>query len=78
MQTAMTLIRGFFRFWYDFIVGDCWQLAAGVVAVLVSSVLIVRNDLIPLSAMPFVIAAAIMLLLVLSTLIELRSKRAAG
>ncbi|MFI5046930.1 MAG: hypothetical protein ACHQIG_07685 [Acidimicrobiia bacterium] len=27
-------MKAFFRFWYDFIVGDDWVVAAGVVAVL--------------------------------------------
>jgi hypothetical protein len=30
----MRYVLGFLRFWYDFIVGDCWQVAAGVVVVL--------------------------------------------
>ena len=28
-------MKAFFRFWYDFIVGDDWTIAAGVVAALV-------------------------------------------
>ncbi|MGI8587698.1 MAG: hypothetical protein ACR2M0_08440 [Chloroflexia bacterium] len=32
----MKYIRGFFAFWYDFIVGDAWEVAAGVVAGLVA------------------------------------------
>jgi hypothetical protein len=31
----MKYIRGFFAFWYDFIVGDAWEVAAGVVISLV-------------------------------------------
>lgn len=27
----MRYITGFFAFWYDFIVGDAWEVAAGVV-----------------------------------------------
>lgn len=27
----MKYISGFFAFWYDFIVGDAWEVAAGVV-----------------------------------------------
>jgi hypothetical protein len=27
-------LRGFLRFWYDFVVGDDWRIAAGVVTVL--------------------------------------------
>jgi hypothetical protein len=29
-------VVGFARFWYDFVVGDDWRIAAGVVAVLVA------------------------------------------
>ena len=31
----MGAVAGFFRFWYDFIVGDDWTVAAGVVMALV-------------------------------------------
>jgi len=27
-------VIGFLRFWYDFVIGDCWQIAAGVALVL--------------------------------------------
>ena len=30
----MKYITGFFAFWWDFIVGDAWEVAAGVVALL--------------------------------------------
>ena len=30
----MNFIRGFFQFWYDFIVGDCWEIAVGVAIIL--------------------------------------------
>jgi hypothetical protein len=30
----MRFVRAFGRFWYDFIVGDDWRIAAGVVVVL--------------------------------------------
>jgi hypothetical protein len=30
----MTYIRTFFRFWYDFIVGDDWRLAVAAIAAL--------------------------------------------
>ncbi len=31
----MKYVKGFFAFWYDFIVGDAWEVAAGVVVCLV-------------------------------------------
>jgi len=33
----MNILRSFLLFWYDFIVGDAWELAAGVVIALVVS-----------------------------------------
>jgi hypothetical protein len=30
----MRLVAGFARFWWDFVVGDDWRIAAGVVVVL--------------------------------------------
>jgi len=35
----------FARFWYDFIVGDDWQIAAGVVAALAIAALLARGGL---------------------------------
>lgn len=31
----MSQVAGFLRFWYDFIVGDDWSVAAGVIAALI-------------------------------------------
>jgi len=36
-------IKRFFTFWYDFIVGDDWRVAAGVVIAFVLSALLVRS-----------------------------------
>jgi hypothetical protein len=39
-----SLLMGFLRFWYDFIVGDDWTVAVGVIiALAVTSVLIHRS-----------------------------------
>jgi hypothetical protein len=38
----MKYVRGFFEFWYDFIVGDAWEVAAGVVVGLVALYLLVH------------------------------------
>jgi hypothetical protein len=40
----MSLLRGFLRFWYDFIVGDDWRIAVGVVLVLAAGALLVAAD----------------------------------
>lgn len=38
----MKYITGFFQFWYDFIVGDDWTVAAAVVAGLILTALLAR------------------------------------
>jgi hypothetical protein len=39
--------KGFGRFWWDFIVGDDWRIAAGVVVVLTAGALLVANTSAP-------------------------------
>jgi hypothetical protein len=39
----MKYIVGFFEFWYDFIVGDDWTIAAGVVVALILTALLAHN-----------------------------------
>ena len=42
----MRYVAGFFRFWWDFIVGDDWRIAAGVVLVLaIGGLLVADGDL---------------------------------
>ena len=38
----MKYITGFFAFWYDFIVGDAWEVAAGVVLTLAAMYVLVH------------------------------------
>ena len=39
----MRHIVGFFRFWYEFIVGEYWRVAAGVVAALALTAMFTRR-----------------------------------
>ena len=41
----MHYIAGFFKFWYEFIVGDDWTVAAGVVAALALTSLLTRRGM---------------------------------
>jgi hypothetical protein len=39
----MALLRGFLRFWSDFVLGDDWRIAAGVVLVLAAGAALVAT-----------------------------------
>ena len=39
----MRFATGFARFWWDFVIGEDWRIAAGVVAVLAAGALLVAN-----------------------------------
>lgn len=41
----MNYVRGFFAFWYDFIIGDAWEVAAGVLIALVVTAALASTDL---------------------------------
>jgi hypothetical protein len=74
----MRYLFGFSRFWYDFIVGDAWEVAAGVVAVLGIGVGLVRTDGVNRGAIPLVVALGVGLVLGGSLLAEVRRRRRAG
>lgn len=40
----MSYVVNFFRFWYDFIVGDDWAVAAGVIIALAITAALAHND----------------------------------
>ena len=47
---------GFFRFWYDFIVGDDWTVAAGVLAALAVTSLLVHRRVAAWWVMPVAVS----------------------
>ncbi len=55
----MRFLRGFGRFWFDFIVGDDWRIALGVVLVLGLGALLVAIDLVGTNVLMPLLAAAI-------------------
>ena len=53
----MKYVTGFFRFWYDFIVGDDWRVAAAVVVALGLTALLIHTSfawvVLPVSVLVF-------------------------
>ncbi len=64
----MKHIRQFLKFWYDFIVGDDWRLAIGVVVIVGIVVLLAQNGFNWWWLLPVAVAS----LLTVSVLQELR------
>lgn len=52
----MRYINGFFAFWYDFIVGDDWTVAAGVVVALLVTYLVTRGGIAAWPILPLAVA----------------------
>jgi hypothetical protein len=57
----MSRVRAFGRFWWDFIVGDDWRAAAGVVAAIAATALLVALGVDAWWLMPAAIAAVLAL-----------------
>jgi hypothetical protein len=70
----MNLIAGFFRFWYDFIVGDAWEIAAGVVVVLAIGALLVSSQAVPETLIPPLVGLGIILVVAGSIWAEARRR----
>jgi hypothetical protein len=73
----MRFLVSFLRFWYDFIVGDAWEIAAGVVAVLGIGAGLLRTDGVDRAFIPLVVALGVGLVLAGSLLAEVRRRRRA-
>lgn len=55
----MRFLRGFGRFWYDFVIGDDWRIALGVVVVLGVGALLVATEALGTDLLMPLLAAAI-------------------
>jgi hypothetical protein len=52
-------VKGFFRFWYLFVVGDDWRIAVGVAAVLAAGAVLVWADVLDETLLVLLVAAAL-------------------
>ena len=75
----MNFITAFFRFWYDFIVGDAWEIVAGGLMVLALGATLLRSRSVEPEAVPLLVAAGICAVAAISIAIEIRRRtRAQG
>ena len=71
----MRLVRGFGRFWYDFLIGDDWKIAAAVVTTLaIGAVVLVSFDP-PEKVFTSVMAVALMAAFVVAMRIDTAKKK---
>lgn len=68
----MRFLRGFGRFWFDFIVGDDWRIALGVVLVLGAGALFVATDAVVADLLMPLLAAAIVAVVAASIVLGAR------
>jgi hypothetical protein len=62
----MRYVKGFGKFWYDFIVGEDWRIAAGVAIALAAGAVLAGADAMSGSLLVVLVAAAIVLVVVTS------------
>jgi hypothetical protein len=67
-------IKGFGRFWYDFIVGDDWKIAAFVVLALGIGALLAASDALGETGVVLVGAAAVAIGFATSLVIDIRAR----
>ena len=65
----MRYVRAFGRFWYDFVIGDDWRIAAGVAAVLGVGALLVRLDVLDDTVLMLLVGGALVGVVVASVLV---------
>jgi uncharacterized membrane protein YfcA len=71
----MTFVKAFFRFWYDFIIGDDWKIAAAVVIVLLAGAVAVLAGAGGAAVLPLLLAIGIGAAFTTSLLIDTRPRR---
>lgn len=71
----MRYAAGFARFWWDFVVGDDWRIAAGVTASLAAGALLVSVTALPDAAISLLTLAGVVL--TVAATVVLRGRRGA-
>jgi hypothetical protein len=67
-------IKSFGQFWYDFIIGDDWKIAAAVVTALAVVFVLMKADVLGDAALTLVGAAAVIMAFTVSLAIDVRPK----
>jgi hypothetical protein len=65
-------LRGFVRFWFDFVVGDDWRIAAGIGIVLAAAALLVHGRVVRTDAIAIGLPVMVVALVAASILRDAR------
>lgn len=65
----MRYVRGFGRFWFDFLIGDDWRIAAGVATVLGVGAVLIRLEVLDDTVVMLLVGAALMGVVVASVVV---------
>ncbi|WP_113698679.1 hypothetical protein [Nonomuraea lactucae] len=68
----MSYLKGFGRFWYDFIIGDDWKIAAAVVLALAITLVVTLTGLAPSSVGAVVGGTLLLVSFVISLVVDVR------
>jgi hypothetical protein len=71
----MSYLTGFLWFWYDFIVGDAWEIAAGVIIVMIAMWLVIEIEPATAESMGPLLAASLVAITAGSLWYEQRGRR---
>jgi hypothetical protein len=67
-------LKAFGRFWYDFIIGDDWKIAAAVVTALAIELVLLATGVFSDTALTLIGAALVMIAFAVSLAIDVRQK----
>jgi hypothetical protein len=70
----MKFLKDFGAFWYDFIIGDDWKIAVGVVIALAVSALLLTQNVFSDHVLAIVGSALIVALFAVSLIVDVRSE----
>jgi len=68
----MRFLKGFYQFWYDFIIGDDWKIAVAVLAVLLAGFGIVKSGTYNPGVLTVSLAVAVAAAFTVALLVDVR------
>lgn len=68
----MTFLKAFGQFWYDFVIGDDWKIAAAVVTALALAAVAMTTGLLSGTPLVIVCAVALFLFFTVSMVVDVR------